>query len=372
MSWEKHLFRWAYEVTAAFAQFDASFRSQHYPPTFLVPIKGYVMQVTNGRRSRAGFTRVDLVVTAGLSFTAFLLVIPSVLASRQDAAREKCRDNLRTLGQGFLQFETANGGFPARRAGFNNGSPYGGWGSQVLPFIGKPELSNAYNSKLDFFDPANKAVTETHVDTFLCPAAPGNHTVEIQSQATAKSLNPDKDTVFTAKAGAVDYISSNGTLLPRGGYAMNQNDLDQGVGNQRQPLTDNDYTPLTKISDGMSSTLLLIEQAGRPDVWRLDKKKEGAGQFGMSPNARGSWAGWGSIAFGPASATTGESPGKGDATDCTVNCNNWFGIYGFHEGGAHVLFCDGSVRFVGTGLDPLTFLYLTNCNDGHVVSQDDF
>lgn len=330
------------------------------------------MRVTNTSRTRAGFTRVDLLVAMTLALFAFGLTLPAVLAVRMDDARTRCRDNLRTIGQGFAQFEAANGGFPARRAGFNNGMPYGGWGSQVLPYIGKPELSNAYNPKLDFFDPGNKAAVETLVDTYLCPAAPGGRTIMIQSQASAKSQNADKDTVFTVKSGAVDYISSNGTLLPRGGYAMNGNDADQGIGNQRQPMTDNEFTSTSKISDGLSCTLLLIEQAGRPDVWRLDKKKDGAGQFGMSPNARGSWAGWGSIAFGPASATTGESPGIGDSTDCTVNCNNWFGIYGFHKSGAHALFCDGSVRFVGTGLDPLTFMYLTICNDGHVVSPDDF
>jgi prepilin-type processing-associated H-X9-DG protein len=59
-------------------------------------------------------------------------------------------------------------------------------------------------------------------------------------------------------------------------------------------------------------------------------------------------------------------------TDCTVNCNNTFGIYGFHEDGANVLLCDGSVRFVGKKLNPLTFAYLTICDDGHVIGSDDY
>ena len=144
------------------------------------------------------------------------------------------------------------------------------------------------------------------------------------------------------------------------------------IGNQRQPMTDNDFLPISKITDGTSCTLLLIEQAGRPNVWRSGKKKDSKDMFGMSPNARGSWAGWGSIAFGPSSATTGETPGNGDATDCTVNCNNSFGIYGFHTEGANVLMCDGSVRFVGSKLDPLTFVYLTIRDDGHLISLNDF
>lgn len=321
---------------------------------------------------RSGLTRVELAVAAGLSLFAAGLLLPRVQAARADAARARCQDNLRRLGQGFAEFEKAHGGLPPRRAGFNNGEPYGGWGVFVLPYAGEEAVAKKYDPKFDFFDPANKAAVETPVKSFLCPASPAGRVVTVQSQASAKAANPDKDTVFTVKAAACDYIASNGVLLPRGGYGVNFNEAGQMNGNQRQPMTDNEYTPLAKITDGTSCTLLLIEQAGRPDVWRLGKKKDGDGQFGMSPNARGAWAGWGSIAFGPADARTGESPGKGDATDCTVNCNNWFGVYGFHDGGANVLMCDGSVRFVGPKLDPLTFAYLTLRDDGHVIGPNDY
>ena len=199
-----------------------------------------------------------------------------------------------------------------------------------------------------------------------------NRFVEIQSQATTKSLNEDKDTVFNCFAAVTDFISSNGVLITRQGYAINALPGEQRNGNERQPMTDDENLPLSKITDGLSNTLLLIEQAGRPDLWRNRQRQEGSGQFGLSPNARGAWAGWGSIAFGAADADTGELPGRGDATDCSVNCNNWFGIYGFHDGGANVLFCDGSVRFIGTQLDPLTFAYLTIRDDGRLVARGDY
>ena len=321
---------------------------------------------------RYGLTRTEFAVAAGLCLLAAGLLLPRVQAARADAARARCTDNLRKLGQGFAEFEKAHGGLPPRRAGFNNGEPYSGWGAYLLPHLGEEAVAKKYDPKRDFFDPANKAAVEAQVKAYLCPASPGDRVIRIESQASAKAANPDKDTVFKVKAAACDYIASNGVLLPRGGYGLNFTEAGQMNGNQRQPMTDNEYTPLSKSTDGTSCTLLLIEQAGRPDVWRGGQKKEGDGQFGMSPNARGAWAGWGSIAFGPADAKTGESPGRGDATDCTVNCNNWFGIYGFHAGGANVLMCDGSVRFVGTKLDPLTFAYLTIRDDGHLISPTDY
>lgn len=327
------------------------------------------MRADTTSRPRAGFTRIELAWTAGLLLLTLGLVLPCVQAARLDAARTKCQDNLRQLGQGFHKFESAHGGFPPRRTGFGDGAPYGGWGPFLLPHLGAAELAKKYNFKLDCFDPGNKAVVETNVKPFLCPASPPNRVVTIQAQATAKSDNPDKDTLWTVKGGANDYISCNTVLLPRSGYGLNA--TDSMGGNQRQALADDVYLPTARITDGLSCTLLLIEQAGRPDVWRNGKKQAGGGQFGMSANERGMWAGWGSIGFGPAGAD-GIAPAKGDASDCSVNCNNWFGIYGFHTGGANVLLCDGSVRFVGTKLDPLTFAYLSIRDDGHLIAASDY
>lgn len=321
---------------------------------------------------RRAFTRIELTVAVGMASLVLGLVLPAVQAARDDAARTQCQNNLRKIWVAFQEFEKTYGGLPPRRSGFNNGEPYAGWGSHILPYLGEEAVAKKYDTKLDFFDPGNKAAVETPVKSFLCPASPTDRVIRVESQASTKSANPDKDTVFSVKAVGCDYIASNGILFPRGGYGLNYTEADQMNGNQRQPMLDNDYLPLTKITDGTSCTLLLIEQAGRPDVWRNGQKKDGDGQFGMSANARGAWAGWGSIAFGPADAKTGETPGKGDSTDCTVNCNNWFGIYGFHTGGANVLMCDGSVRFVGLKLDPLTFAYLTLRDDGHLISPNDY
>jgi prepilin-type processing-associated H-X9-DG protein len=63
---------------------------------------------------------------------------------------------------------------------------------------------------------------------------------------------------------------------------------------------------------------------------------------------------------------------RGDSTDCSVNCNNSFGIYGFHEKGANILLCDGAVRFVTPKLDGLTFGRLTTRDDGQLIADDAF
>lgn len=318
-------------------------------------------------------SRWDVAAICVAIIVAASLVLPSVYAAREDAARAQCQNNLRQMGEAVAAFESAQGGLPPRRSGFNNGEPYGGWGSAILPYLNVDTEVLKFDPKFDYFEPKNRQTSESLVTFFVCPASPRDRKIAIQSQVTTKSANPDKDTVFAAHCGVNDYIASNGVLITRSGYGLNALNLDVGgIGNTRQPMADNVTTSLRKITDGLSMTLLLIEQAGRPTVWRNNQVKEGGGQFGLSPNARGAWAGWGSIGFSAADSTTGETPGRGDATDCTVNCNNWFGIYGFHPEGANVLMCDGSVRFIRVGLDPITFAYLTICDDGHVLSENDF
>ena len=47
-----------------------------------------------------------------------------------------------------------------------------------------------------------------------------------------------------------------------------------------------------------------------------------------------------------------------------VNCTNRNEIYAFHAGGANILLGDGSVRLIGTGIDPLTLAALITRTGG--------
>ena len=318
----------------------------------------------------ATLTRRDCLTVAVVAACLLGLAPAGIVASRARVDQDTCQDRLRTLGRAFLTYADVHRGLPPRRTGFNDGNAYGGWGTELVPYLELDAPPDAYDPAYDYFDPRNKRLVERQLAAFLCPASPPDRFVRIQSQGSTKTPNPDKDTVFACKAAPTDFIAANGFSLPRKGYGVNA--FRPGIGgNQHQPLIDNERGRLSRITDGLSHTILLIEQAGRPSVWRNGEERRGDGQFGMSPNARGAWAGWGSIAFGAVNRETGDSPGRGDATDCTVNCNNWLGLYAFHPSTAGMLCCDGSVRAVGRSLDPLTFAYLTICNDGHLIDAGD-
>ena len=322
--------------------------------------------------SRRGFTLMDLLVATAACGIGACLLLPTMLELRQTADVNTCAQNLQTLGKACLQFEKAQGGLPPRRTGGGFGNtPYGGWGVQILPYL-NAKLSAEYHHDYDYFDPINHKVVQTKIAEHICPAAPPDRNVLIRSNASGASVNPNKDVLFEVKCGPTDYISSNGFSMPRDGYGAAW--PERGLGNQRQAMTDSDNRPLTEITDGTSFTILLVEKAGAPANWMMGKKTGDDSLFAGQNISRGTWAGYGSIAFAPMNPNSKETlrSARGDSTDCSVNCNNTFGIYSFHEKGANILLCDGAVRFVSTRLDGLTFGRLTTRDDGQLLSDDSF
>ena len=57
---------------------------------------------------------------------------------------------------------------------------------------------------------------------------------------------------------------------------------------------------------------------------------------------------------------------------CAVNCTNDREVYGFHPTGANVVFADGHVRFLTSGIDIGVFARLVTRAGGEVVSADEF
>jgi prepilin-type processing-associated H-X9-DG protein len=320
--------------------------------------------------SRRGAALIDFLAAAAVVAAGLAILLPAVEQTQQHAQLTQCTENTKNLGKAFLEYEQTHGGLAPRRTGFGDGvSPYGGWGSRILPFLDK-ESNKEYHHDYDFFDPINKKIVETPIKTFLCPAAPEGRFTLIQANATANSANPNKDTLFSSKCGPVDFIASNGLFMPAAGYGLN---WPEGLGgNQHQALLDNDNQPLSKITDGTSCTYLIVEKAGSPQVWRVGKRVDKPDLFAGANNSRGAWAGWGSLAYGTYDPKTGEERGVGDDADCAVNVNNTFGIYSFHEEGANALMCDGSVHFVGKKLNGLTHARLTTRDDGQIIAPDSF
>jgi prepilin-type processing-associated H-X9-DG protein len=98
---------------------------------------------------------------------------------------------------------------------------------------------------------------------------------------------------------------------------------------------------LQDITDGLSHTIIVAEDGGRPELYY--GRQQVAGQTTKNGN------GWADpdCNFSVSGILEDGFPGG----PCVINCTNDSEIYSFHPGGSHFLFCDGSVRFVSDSVD---------------------
>lgn len=279
---------------------------------------------------RAGFTLIELLVVIAIMSVLIALLLPAVQAAREAARRTQCKNNLKQQGLAFLNIESAKGGFPPRRT---TSSPKNGWAPYLLSYLEQKPLGDQYDLKLDFYAAPNQPLIRVPLAVFLCPSTPGTREIVVI----------DQNNVATGAIGAAgDYFAANSVdayWWPADRRTAAADTLNSTA------LRDNQFQKLANITDGLSNTLLIAEFAGRPDHWIKGRKQ--TTNVGLQwRNWWGPWASYQSSIFKTWSAD-GQNPGG----PCTVNCNNNWGIYAFHAGGANILLCDGSVHFVSESLD---------------------
>ena len=109
-------------------------------------------------------------------------------------------------------------------------------------------------------------------------------------------------------------------------------------------------------TDFGSHTILLAEDAGRPQRW-VNGRQAGV----LGPDGGGGW--------GDPFSEYGLD-GCGPAADRAINCTNDNETYSFHPGGAVHAFADGSVRFVRESIPIASYARLVSAVDGLPVGDD--
>lgn len=301
-------------------------------------------------RSRSGFTLIELLVVIAISALLMGLLLPAVQKVREAAARLQCQNNLKQMGLAALNYESANGGLPPRCQVFD---PYRGWGVYLLSYLEQDTIARSYRMDCNFYDPVNGALVTLPLKVFSCAAAPPGR----RDNLVDVNGNP------TGTVGAEgDYFAPNSVDAfwwpqPQQTWAADED--------QAPAMAQNVNRPLTAITDGTSNTLLISELAGRPDYWILGVKQPTESE--RFPAWWGCWASYNSCIYKTWS-DDGQTPGG----FCTINCNNSWGIYSFHSGGANAVFVDGSVHFLRVGLDRDVFAALVTRAGGEVFDTSSY
>jgi prepilin-type N-terminal cleavage/methylation domain-containing protein/prepilin-type processing-associated H-X9-DG protein len=282
--------------------------------------------------AKRAFTLVELLVVIAIIGILIALLLPAINAAREAGRRATCQNNIKQLGLALVNYAGAhNDALPPAGA---NTSPPRCWSAYTLAEIEYGGLGKQYDFTVTWTDVKNKPVVETILPVFICPSAPP----AVDRRTLVGSVNAAPGD-YAAPTG-VDSAFYTRENVPAPASTV-------GALNGKNP------TPLRNITDGLSHTILLCEDAGRPQFWTK------AGRLSISDNPNnGNAAVTNGVVTGSAWADpAADCPINGFSDDglhagnCVMNCTNNNEFWSFHTGGTNNVFCDGSVHFLAETLD---------------------
>jgi len=120
-------------------------------------------------RTRKAFTQIELLVVIAVIAILIALLLPAVQQAREAARRSTCKNNLKQLGLGLMNYHGNYRMFPY---GWDQHGT--GWSAMILLFVDK----NPFYSRLIFDESAdwqtpgpNRDVCEVAMPIFRCPTA---------------------------------------------------------------------------------------------------------------------------------------------------------------------------------------------------------
>lgn len=314
---------------------------------------------------RSGFTLIELLVVIAIIAILIGLLLPAVQKVREAAARTTCSNNLKQLGLALHNHESAYGYFPSsiRPAGVTP-LPRVSWLIPTLSYIEQDNLRRNYDVTTTWSSPTNLPTSAQKLKGFQCPSTP-----------TPERLDGDPQTNVWNIVAVTDYAAVTGVAA----YATGVN----ATGQQIPGILEKNKNPGNKIgnvTDGLSNTLLVVESAGRPQIYRNAKP------FGTVPTNKVNGGGWvrpaSDLDFAP-STPDGLTYVNGT---CAVGCTNGYNYtsynvapfgtegtsqpYSFHTGGVNSLLGDGSVRYLRSSITAAQFAAAVTRSGGEVLNLD--
>ncbi len=297
------------------------------------------------RMVRRAFTLIELLVVIAIIAILIGLLLPAVQKVREAASRAKCQNNMKQFGLALHNYAgTNNEKFPASRI---SAPKKRSWTPHALAYVEQGSTGTKWNNGLHWNEGANRPLSETKFRLFICPSAPDD-----RRQPPAFVL------AGLAPYGPGDYGSTNEVktdFYPANGLTTPAAAARQGVLEKEKDV------PILAVTDGTSNTIMLGEDAGRPNLMIRNRDTgivTGDGHGWADPDCGFSISG-----VAPGSNT---NPGK-----CVVNCSNDSEFYSFHTDGMNTTLADGSVRFVRASIDPAVLAALVTRAGGETNATFD-
>jgi hypothetical protein len=355
---------------------------------------------------------VELLVVIAIIGILVALLLPAIQAAREAARRNQCLNNITQLTKGMLNYESSYKGFPPMAhawtgaqcgelydpAGPGGCTPGGwydghGWYSLIAPFIEETAWASLIDFKRSFSFAANGLQSPhylartTLLNIHACPSDIGIQRNEWTSSTWARTRT--------------NYVVNAGNNV------YGQYDVQVGSNVLRYlgaPFRGGKDTPVSKISDGLSNTLMVSEILVLPELaanegggaagWGgpyADTNTALGGQVFTGMNTPNSRAADGIARFipppGPFLANNIPVPcqvpgclgvnfvGGARGTNLPPELNEdrgtrlqWITPRSHHPGGVNASRCDGSADFYSESIEYLVWQALTSASGEDVLN----
>jgi type II secretory pathway pseudopilin PulG len=312
------------------------------------------------------------------------LLIPAVQKVRETAARMSCANNLKQIGLALHGYHDANQYFPPgyldgntnpNSTPDNDVGPGWGWAALILPYLEQNNVYSQINFNQGVGVGSNATISQQPLPIFQCPSDPFQQAFPVYD---SNFTNP----IATVAHG--NYVGCNGweeCFSGAGGNPQGGGGADGLSGSFGQGgvglFYRNSHNSTNSVTDGLSNTIFVGERSANhaPSTWT------GAVTGGRCP----AWMATQPFTtpyMSPAQAPIGANGsaydnadfnealvlGHGNATHLPSADNPLFDpdtFYSMHAGpGANFLFGDGSVHFLTSSINPLTYQYLCTIAGG--------
>ncbi|WP_218932453.1 DUF1559 family PulG-like putative transporter [Adhaeretor mobilis] len=303
-----------------------------------------------------GFTLVELLVVIAIVGILVALVLPAVQSAREASRLTACKNNLRQVALGLIRFSDSHEGHLPPLWHTDRPEPWENfsWRAKLLPFVESTELHDQLQFDLAPLGSTNLALSQVIIPLFQCPSTPN-------SLRTVPKLGQNGDFSGDLEVGACDYSAVHDVARPDSGIPLagtwQAGEIASDIaGNPNQvpvdllnPQIRTNAANMRLVSDGLSNTVLLVEQAGKPTKFDQQRNSDSA-----SPK-EGPWA--------TAEYSSFYAAG--------VNVDSLSGLYGFHSG-ACVAMGDGSVHLLDQRIELEVVTALLSRSGDEIIDAKDW
>lgn len=311
--------------------------------------------------ARPGFTLIETLVVMSILGLLIALLLPAVQSAREASRRMSCANNLKQIGLAAHSYHSAVGCLPMGRsfwsdpATYTPSAPCASWEIDkgylvgLLPYLEQAPLYNSINHSQSVFKLENLTIFSAVVSTYVCPSDSDAVQARPGYPDATYGLEPSLDWMKPLAMASTSYCGARGDGLSgwkpdeRCQIPPNAKAWSNGSITEDAPIR------LSSITDGASTTMLVVERAitaSRPLTIHWQD-----GNPDINPHTLFGW--WFSGFVGDTLTTTSYPPNLFKTLEpLRTNIGAWTeGASSSHPGGLNVLMADGSVRFIKETID---------------------